>query len=417
MSTESNVILITNDTSIAQILKPKLVLLREIDNISISNYTDATNSIKASFPDTILIHCESEKEDCLNLIKEIKSNEATQNTPVLIVVNEYDQDFLLSAYDNGISDFLTLKDDDAEILMRTIWCLKENALVNTVQKQHNLLEQLDIVESESDFYSAKYSDTVLENEFKLLNQRGISATLMAVGATEEGKINLRENQLAKAIKKSTRNSDIIAHGSSNKFYILLPKTNVKGALCVWDKIKTSIGDDSLINASAAEIKGQNFESIQKEVLNSLSIAEKNNRDIVILGEETATSSEDWLEKINANQKNFKLFKQAFNKKLEKVITPVFFQMQKLWEEKLFKTKIEQYSNSTLSSFSLKRLNKESELKITYPGFSKINIDIIHQGLDSPENKRIGLDLSELDEEKLTQILEEFINEFKNNANA
>ena len=58
------------------------------------------------------------------------------------------------------------------------------------------------------------------------------------------------------------------------------------------------------------------------------------------------------------------------------------------------------------------MDNESELKITYPGFSKINIDIIHQGLDSPENKRISLDLTELDESKLTKIVEDFIKEFK-----
>ena len=132
-----------------------------------------------------------------------------------------------------------------------------------------------------------------------------------------------------------------------------------------------------------------------------------------MGDGKENSSEDWLDKINSSQKNFKLFKQAFNKKLDKVITPVFFQMQKLYEEKLFKTQIEQYSNSSLSSFSLKKPNNESELKITYPGFSKINIDIVHQGLDSPENKHLSLDLSELDEAKLTKILENFIQDFKN----
>ncbi len=106
--------------------------------------------------------------------------------------------------------------------------------------------------------------------------------------------------------------------------------------------------------------------------------------------------------------------RAFTKKLEKVIAPIFFQIQKAYEEKLFQTQIEQFSNPTLSSFVLKNDSKVSELKITYPGFSKINIDFVHQGLDSPENKRISLDLTELDESRLTQILEEFIQEFKGN---
>jgi hypothetical protein len=91
-------------------------------------------------------------------------------------------------------------------------------------------------------------------------------------------------------------------------------------------------------------------------------------------------------------------------------------MQKLYEEKLFETQIEQYSNSALSAFTLKHGDQVSELKITYPGFSKINIDLLHQGLDSPENKRISLDLTELDDSKLTKILEKFIKEFKSTIN-
>lgn len=417
MSTESNVILITNESSVAQALKPKLVLLREIDNISIASYADAFENIKTHVPDTILLYCGQEKNECLDLIKKIKADEIVKNTTILLIVDEYEQDFILSAYDEGISDYLTIKADDAEILMRTIWSLKKNSLVNAVKKQHDLLEQLNVIESKTGFYSTRYSETVLDNEFKALAEKGIEAIIMAVAPNEEGKTKLNSTLIARVIKNSTRNSDVIAHGTANKFYILLPKTNLKGAFCVWDKIKKAIGEEYLLNAGVSGIENKSFEEIQTELLSALVKAETTKQDMVVVEEKNDAASGDWLDKINSSQKNFKLFKQAFNKKLEKVITPVFFQVQKLWEEKLFKTKIDQYSNSTLSSFTLKRLNKESELKITYPGFSKINIDIIHQGLDSPENKRISLDLTELDEARLTQILEEFINEFKASTNA
>lgn len=412
MPIESNVILITNDDNVAKILKPKLVLLREIDNISTATYSKAIEVIKSYIPDTILLYCAKEKDECLELIKKIKSDEIIKSTTILLVVKEYDQDFILSAYDENITDYLTLTTDDAEILMRTIWCMKKNSLVNTVQKQHNLLEKLNVINKETDFYSAKYSDAVMSGEFKILEEKNIDAVLMAISTSEEGKVKLNANQIAKAIKNSTRNSDIIAHGTSNKFYLLLPKTNLKGAFCVWDKIKRSVGEDYLLNAGVCQVEGKTFEELKTELLNALVKAEATKQDMVIISDEPEVPTGDWLDKINSSQKNFKLFKQAFSKKLDKVITPVFFQMQKLWEEKLFKTKIEQYSNSTLSSFSLKSMTTESELKITYPGFSKINIDIVHQGLDSPENKRISLDLTELDEGRLTKILEDFINEFK-----
>lgn len=413
MSAESNIILLTNDDSVIQILKPKLVLLREIDNILSTNYFDAVENIRKNLPDAILIYCDEEKEECINLIKDLKADELVKNTTIILIVKSYDQDFVLSAYDEGITDYLTLNpNDDAEILMRTIWGLKKNALANTVRKQHDLLEQLTVINKETGFYSNKFCEKVFENEFNIIKENNTAGILMMISPTEESKTQISSTKLAEAIKKSTRNSDVVVHGPLNKFYILLHQTHLQGAFCVWDKIKKAVGEEHTLISSVADVENKSFAELKDSLLNGIIEAEATKNDLVVADSSQETSGEDWLENINSSQKNFKLFKQAFTKKLERVITPVFFQVQKLWEEKLFKTQIEQSSNSTLSSFSLKKGSSESELKITYPGFSKINIDIIHQGLDSPENRRITLDLTELDEGRLTEILEEFIHEFK-----
>lgn len=412
MSAESNIILITNDNSVEQILKPKLVLLREVDNIMVTSYSDAVENIKDVTPEIILIYCDQEKDACIELIKAINVDSEIKKTSILLIVKEYNQDFILSAYDENITDYLTIQADDAEILMRTIWCLRKNALARTVSRQNALFEELGIVDKNTGFYNIEYSDKVLENELKNLNNAGTESILMLVSAGEESKIKLPPIILAKSIKNSTRTSDIMATAPANRFYVLLPGTNLKGAFTVWDKIKRNLGEAFVINASVSAIEQKSFSTLKTPLLNALIEAVSTRQDLIIVSEEEKQYSGDWLDKINTSQKNFKLFKQAFNKKLDKVITPIFFQMQKLYEEKLFKTKIEQYSNSTLSSFALKGEDQTSELKITYPGFSKINIDIIHHGLDSPENKRISLDLTELDESKLTEIIEDFIKEFK-----
>lgn len=413
MSAESNIILITNEEDIVQVLKPKLVLLREVDNILPTRYSDAIEKIKSMLPDVVLLYCSDEREQCLELIKKIKATEEVKDTSILLILNSYDQDFILSAYDENITDYLTLGSDDTEILMRTIWCIKKSLLLNTFKKQHSLLEELAVIDKKTGFYTFEYCDKIFENEFRTLKNFDYDGILMLVSASEESKTKLDFYQLAKAIRNSTRVSDVVVHASANRFYILLVGTNLKGGFCVWDKIKRNIGEAYTLNAGISTIGEKSFETLKTELLNALVEANSTKQDLIIVSDEEKHLSNDWLDKINSTQKNFKLFKQAFNKKLEKVITPVFFQVQKLYEEKLFEVQIEQYSNSALSSFILRKDNNVSELKITYPGFSKINIDIIHQGLDSPENKRISLDLTELDETRLTQILEDFIIEFKN----
>lgn len=415
MSNESNIILITNESTISQILKPKLVLLRDIDNITTACYKEAIAAIKANIPDSIIIYCNQEFDECLNLIKKINADELTKDITILLTLKSYNQDFILSAYDENISDFFMENADDAEILMRTIWGLKKNSLRKTVNKQHCLLEKLEVINSETDFYNEKFSDTVFDTEISYLTEKNIQTAILYIATTPKGDEKLSILQIANTIKKNTRTSDIVAHAKGKNLFILLPKTNITGALCVWDKIKNSMLEENLLRASVCEISNTKACDLKSKLINLLSDENFASNDIIVSEPKEENGSEDWVEKIKANQKNFKLFKQAFTKKLDKVIAPVFFQMQKLYEEQLFKTKIEQYSNSTQSSFILKRLSKESELKITYPGFSKINIDISHKGLDSPENSRISLDLTELDEGKLTSILEKFIIDFQNST--
>ena len=105
----------------------------------------------------------------------------------------------------------------------------------------------------------------------------------------------------------------------------------------------------------------------------------------------------------------------FNKKMEKVITPVFYRLQKAYEEKLFGTKIEQYTDEEQCVFTLKNRKQESSLRIVYPGFAKIVIYITHKGLESPEDSELSLPLAKITSKELIKIIEDFIKEFKNTS--
>ena len=90
-------------------------------------------------------------------------------------------------------------------------------------------------------------------------------------------------------------------------------------------------------------------------------------------------------------------------------------MQKLYEEKLFETQINQFSNESQSVFELKNENFISTLRITYPGFSKINIDIDH-GFSKEPLKRTSIELNKLSDDMLSKMLEEFIEEYRKECN-
>ncbi len=141
MSSESNIILVTNDNNVARILKPKPILLREIDNILTTTYSEAILNIKNINPELVLIYTDKEQEDCLELIKLIKTDEQTKVTAIFLIIKVYNQYFILSAYDEDITDYITLDSGDADILIRIRWSLKKRLANATLNKQFNLLEE------------------------------------------------------------------------------------------------------------------------------------------------------------------------------------------------------------------------------------------------------------------------------------
>ncbi|MDR1326905.1 MAG: hypothetical protein LBJ74_00705 [Heliobacteriaceae bacterium] len=109
--------------------------------------------------------------------------------------------------------------------------------------------------------------------------------------------------------------------------------------------------------------------------------------------------DDWLDTC-MEEKEFKLFRRIYNKKLEEVIAPVFYRLEKANEDK----EIEQYTGLKESVFRI----KNNMVKIVYCGLGKVNIYTIYEGLDSPENTEVTIPLGKLTQKELTKIVEDFI---------
>ena len=119
--------------------------------------------------------------------------------------------------------------------------------------------------------------------------------------------------------------------------------------------------------------------------------------------------------IDGINKNFKIFRQEFKKKIDNIVVPVFYQVQQKYSEKLFGIIIEQSFGEGYGNLLLKGRRCEGDFSITTPGFSKINIDITYKS-DKIDSKRITLEPEELEAGLLEDLIEQFIIEFKEEVN-
>lgn len=403
----SIIILVTNENEIKNTFKQNLVLLRSDDKLISVTYENAMEVIYDMIPDVVIVHEHEKNTKTLELINYLKSKIIYKNTTVILLADKYNSNFMLAAYDTGADDFL-LKDADAsEILIRTINGIKRTALNRKEEQLERILEQYNIVDNKNKFYSAKFENDIMETE--LSANKNAVYTYLIVTPDEESKKRFSNENLISAIKKSVRSQDVV-FGANGSRYSMLLKANAEGAIRIFEKIKAEISADYKIKAGIASVEIKKADEIKKRCTCALNNALLSDADYAIYSKEEP-ANDNWLDIPQNNEQSYKFFKKAFLQKIENVIAPVFYRLQKSYEEKIPETKIEQFTDIEQSVFRIVNGDNESRITMRYPAYTKLIIYLTHSGLDTPENKEIVLSLKELTQSKIDEIVEDFINEF------
>lgn len=409
---DNNVVIISNNKLVSEQLASKIILLRSIDSIAVFDYENALKSLQEKIPDLILIY--SSISDNTNILEQIKFNESLKNVPIIFVAESFSQELLLNLYDNGISDILALNLNETQILMKIMWGLQKRRLLKELETKSEILESIGIIDKDFGFYKASYIEKVFKIKMENIVKSKDDAIFMALSADINCKNILPQSFLASVLKKSLRQEDIIGFAPDNKFYIILNKTDKKGVLKVYDKIKNNLADTYSISAAAMQIQGTNFQVTERLVNKSLTDAIIKGSSLIFIDNKNENKAFSWLDKSNLKETNFKMFQQIFIKKFDKIVTPIFFQMQTILQDKLFETKIEQYVNESESLFLLERSPFKSYIKIKYPGHSKINIDIVNSSSKEETSERMTFDINELTQIKIEEILQKLVKIFQEN---
>ncbi len=384
------ILLVSDDNDFAQKLDEKLVFLRKNDEIIISDYASALDLIGEC--SVVLVHENSTFEQTLSMIKDLRKK---KEISIILVANSNNENLILESADLGVDDFILANAENFEFVLRIVHNIEFSVLKQLSQGYIKLLKQVNIVDDYSGLFNFDNCQQILKEQ-----KNGI---FMAISPCDKMKFSLDE--VGFAIKFAIRKNDIAFIGRGSNFYLYLKDTDFEGAKNVFDKINTKIK----INAGVADISGKTLENFEKEAQDALIEAQKTEQKFVVHQTKENTLDE-WL--ADTKSGNYKLFRKLFNTKLEKVITPVFYRLQKSYEDKLKNTEIIQFTTDEQCVFELKNKNIKSSLRIIYPGFAKIIVTIKHEGFDSPENSEISLPLDKITQKELVEIVENFIKEYK-----
>ncbi len=292
----NNIIAIIGDKFDAiNVITSKLVLLRDLDKIVDTNLENAVEFLCQTMPNVIVLHAKGDSEESIKALKDIKENELLRNIPVLLYSEECTKEFLIDAFDLGISDIIKTPIADWELLIRVIWCIQKNEITINTDSRNNFLTNLGIIEDKTGFYTEEYAEQLLNAEIDSAIKYKNPSCLMLVGPDD--KFFVQKSALLNGIiKKSVRLNDSVGIREDGKYYIYLPKTKLNGAYAVFERINNNLGFDFNVNAAVAEIDDKNFREV-KDMLDSTYLKTKGQSNVLLTTnalnvEETETEPEN-----------------------------------------------------------------------------------------------------------------------------
>lgn len=385
---QGRIVLVTNDSDFYEFITPKLKL-RKSDELFKFKFDEIPEKLHLLKTSVIIIDSECSKNQTLELLKMLKNN------PALVFAFNEDNDFKINCLKNGALYFFTPINDTKEIETLLASALNITSILTKNYQYREILEKQNLISANNEIL-LDYS-SVIENELDKINKTSTPAVLAAIAPNDKTKFIIKPNQIETIILNNIRKNDILMNYATNKYFLLLFDTDLKGAQKIWNKIQQQMPHK--IYAGFAKAFCKNRQQIINEALNKLHEA--------INYEKFSETMESQL----LQEKNFKLLRQNFNKKFEQVILPSFYHIKQKYNDKLYGVVIEIENGEGFGIIRIKNKQELAVFKITCPGFSKINIDI---NFFSKKNdvRRISLDPDELDIGLLESLLEQFMLEFK-----
>ncbi len=398
----NKIVLVSDDTDFFDYIKAKLSL-RKSDEVFSFTFDEIPEKLHLIQTAALIVNSEGVQEKTLDLLKLLRGN------PVIVSGFNEDEEFKLKAYKIGMFDYITVLTSDKEFQSRLIPALSVSTLLEKNKQYRDILVRNNVITKNNEVF-LNY-DFIIDKELEKLSKYPMKAVFMAISPNDKAKFLLTSNMIETAILNNIRRNDILMSFAANKYFLIMFDIDVNSAKVVWEKIRAELPQK--IYAGISTITNQKRQQLINEALNRLHEAINYDKDSV--NDKPVPLS--MIQSAPSEHSNFKLFRQEFCKKMEQVISPVFYQIQQKYTDKIPGISLSQGSGDGYGSFYIKGRHSSSCFRITSPGFSKINIDITYQKDSSNiDAKRITLEPEELEPGLLEDLLEQFISEYNRENN-
>ena len=254
-------ILIVDDTITN--LEILVELLDDYDVIEAANGVDALEIVDDEKIDLILLDIMMPEMDGYEVCKRLKSEDGTKNIPIIFITVKTDEDAIEKAYDVGGIDFVTKPFKPKELLAKVTREFKLQELIKDLEDSKEELRLLASIDSLTKLYNRRYFSKISEQLLSLAKRNKTDVSVLMLDIDKFKNVNDTYGhkvgddiliKLSSILLECSRKSDLLCRFGGEEFVILLPETNIDGAMIIAEKIREvveeldiHIEDDKVVN--------------------------------------------------------------------------------------------------------------------------------------------------------------------------
>lgn len=233
-------VLVIDDSRLVHALLEDGLSGEGLEHLHADNAQEGFWYAKRAQPDLILLDVVMPSGSGFELCKQLKHDSATSHIPVIFLSGAADSFNKVQGLDLGAIDYITKPFDQAELLARVRAALRTKRLVDLLAEQ----AQVDAL---TGLHNRKFLQERLDSELLAARRfdRIISLILLDVDHFKRCNDNYGHpfgdrvlQNVAEVIQKAVRTIDLPCRYGGEEFAVILPETDLEGAVHVADRIRT-----------------------------------------------------------------------------------------------------------------------------------------------------------------------------------
>lgn len=228
------------------------VLSKDGDTVEVcDNLARAQELASSNRFDLIITNIQVGGEDGLRLCSHLRSSEETRQTPILLIVEEFDMPRLIKGLDIGASDYLMKPIDPNELLARVRIQIRRRRYQDRLRANYERSLSLALTDSLTGLYNRRYAMRHMEGLMDRVKTSGKALSVLVCDLDHFKNVNDTYGhaagdevlkQFAQRATASMRNFDMVARTGGEEFVCLLPDTDGQAALKVAERLCARIAD-------------------------------------------------------------------------------------------------------------------------------------------------------------------------------